>query len=76
MEPHVHFCTLNPTSEPIAAISHPPAGKDNRDGRGQSPPEGKHDVGEQAERGEGDPEDFSFHAIILFCGAAEAAFLK
>ena len=48
-------------SEPIATIGDPPAGKDDRNCRGQRPPQGKHDVGEQAERGEGDPEDFAFH---------------
>lgn len=53
-------------SEPIAAIGDPPARKDYRDCRDQRPPEGKHDIGEQAEGGEGDPEDFAFHRIILF----------
>ena len=63
-------------SEPVATIGDPPAGEDNRDGGGQRPPQGKHDIGEQSERGEGDPEDLAFHPIILCRRAAEAAFRK
>jgi hypothetical protein len=66
-------------SEPIAAVRDPPTGKGDWDRGSQRPPERKHDVGEQAESGEGDPEDFAFHTIILFrrmSSAAEAAFLK
>ena len=56
-------------SEPVAAVGDPPAGEDNWDCRGQCPPKGKHDIGEQAERGEGDPEDFAFHTTIVFSPA-------
>ena len=52
--------------EPVATVGDPPARKSYGDCGSQRPPEGKHDIGEQAERSEGDPEDFAFHLIILF----------
>jgi hypothetical protein len=64
------------SSEPITPIGDPPAGKDYRDGRGQRPPEGKHNVSEQAQRGKSYPEDFAFHSISLFRCTAEAASQK
>jgi hypothetical protein len=65
--------------EPVTAVGDPPARKSYGDCGGQRPPEWKSEICEQAERGEGDPEDFAFHTIILFWrlpSAAEAAFLK
>ena len=53
-------------SEPVAAVGDPPARNANGNRGEQRPPQGKHDIGEQAESGEGDPEDFAFHPIILF----------
>jgi hypothetical protein len=52
--------------KPITAIRDPPTGKGDRNGCGQRPPEGKHDVREHAKNGEYDPKDFAFHRIILF----------
>lgn len=54
-------------SEPVAAVGDPPADPDDGDGRGQGPPEWENDVGENAEHGEADPENFALHwAIVAF----------
>jgi hypothetical protein len=51
--------------EPVAAVSQPPTGDADWDGGRQGPPERERDVGDQAEDGEGGPEDFSLHDPIL-----------
>ena len=52
-------------SEPITPVRDPPAHNPARDRGGQGPPERQDEVGEQAEDGEYDPEDFAFHHLIL-----------
>src|ERR1700722_18493131 len=49
------------TLEPVAAIGHPPTESENRNGRGEGPPERKSEIGHQTQDGESCPEDLSFH---------------
>src|SRR6185312_13350792 len=59
-------CSSRSGSEPAAAISDPPAHKQQRNGRDDSPHEWKRKVGNQAEDDENRPKDFSFQSIASF----------
>jgi len=59
--------------EPVGAVGDPPAEGEERNGGADGPPEGQSDVGEQAERGEGEPEDFALHVGSLRLEAPFAA---
>ena len=51
--------------KPVAAIGDPPAQSDNGNERGDGPPERQQDIGDQAENGKHDPENFSLHVISV-----------
>src|SRR3954454_3056050 len=53
------------TSEPIATISDPPARDADRKRCRHSPPERQHEIGNQPQRSENDPEHFPLHSPIL-----------
>jgi hypothetical protein len=59
--------------EPIAAIGDPPTGYANGNGRRQSPPEGKDDIGHQPQPPERKPKNLPLHSSSLtWRGAQEA----
>ena len=51
--------------EPPAAIGDPPRENHDWDCRSQRPPDGKHEIGHQAENGEKDPENLALHLWIV-----------
>lgn len=51
--------------EPVAAVRDPPRNVENRNGRGQRPPQRQDQVRDQPQHKEGGPEDFSLHALIV-----------
>ena len=51
--------------EPIAAIGHPPAQDADGDGGEQTPQERQRNIGDQTERDEHGPKDFTLHFYIV-----------
>lgn len=52
-------------SEPIGAVGDPPGGHARGNRRQKRPPEGKGEIGDQAKRGESEPENFALHKASL-----------
>jgi hypothetical protein len=65
-----------PRSEPVAAVSKPPARIKRRDGCPQCPPERQSEISHQAQQGEADPENLLLHASILVPIPSPSAFLS
>jgi hypothetical protein len=59
------FVRLYQALEPIAAISHPPGDEKNRDGRNKAPPDWEQEIRDDPQDGKDNPEDFSFHEVIV-----------
>ncbi len=53
------------TLEPVATVGDPPRCNDDRYRGGEGPPKWQHEVGQQSEEDEAEPEDFSLHGTIL-----------
>lgn len=53
------------TLEPIASVGDPPGCDDDRNRGAEGPPKWQHEVGQQSEKDEAEPEDFSLHGMIL-----------
>src|SRR5437588_807831 len=63
--PNLYCDAVRFVLEPLAAVRDPPGEKQNRDGRGQAPPNWEHEIREQAENSEHHPKDFSFDPLIV-----------
>ena len=51
--------------EPVAAIRYPPGEEKNGDGRKKAPPNRKQEIRDDPQDGKDNPEDFSFHELIV-----------
>src|SRR3982074_2262347 len=49
--------------EPAAAVSQPPGDVSDRNGRAQSPPDRKNEIGGEPEHAEREPEDLALHTL-------------
>ena len=60
--PPARFCfEWDRRLEPVAAVGDPPGDDENRDGRGEGPPEGQKEIGEKVQQDEDHPEYFFLH---------------
>jgi hypothetical protein len=65
-----------PILEPVTAVGDPPGNEEGGNGGCQAPPQGQHEIGEQAEDRKGHPEDFPLHKVIVVRGKRKAAGLS
>ena len=61
---------MEPNLKPVTAISHPPADKNDGNGREKGPPERQGKVSNQPQNHEDDPENLLLHPSILVLSRA------